>query len=159
MLIGTDSQVTRKNRIALDIGTNTEITFINDDGRMFCCSCASGPAFEGAHIHNGMRASSGAIERVQIRDRKLHYQTIGDKPAVGICGSGILDLVSELKRSGAINDRGNFDPTFPGVEKAPQNYKYVLVPAEESVTGNDISMVRKDINEIILAKRRNSYRN
>ena len=100
--------------VALDIGTNTEVT-LTRGGRIWCCSCASGPAFEGAHIQDGMRAAPGAIERVQIgEDGKPHLKTIGDQPPVGICGSGILDAVSELLRTGIIDRKGAFQAGAPG---------------------------------------------
>ncbi|MHC1770704.1 MAG: ASKHA domain-containing protein [Flexilinea sp.] len=151
MLIGTGVYHAFGTLIALDIGTNTEISLLHN-GRIFCCSCASGPAFEGAHISCGMRASAGAIERIQIIDRELHYKTIGDQSPIGLCGSGILDIVAALKTAGAINPRGNFDPAFPLVRKAFRNFEYVIVSEEESATGNAITVTRADINEIILAK-------
>lgn len=151
MLIGTGVYKASKTLIALDIGTNTEISLLHN-GRIFCCSCASGPAFEGAHISCGMRASAGAIERVQIIDRELHYKTIGGQPPIGLCGSGILDAIAALRISGAINSRGNFDPQFPLVRKASRNYEYVIVSEKDAVTGNSVTVTRADINEIILAK-------
>ncbi|MHC1770640.1 MAG: ASKHA domain-containing protein [Flexilinea sp.] len=151
MLIGSRTFNSSKTRIALDIGTNTEISLLNN-GRLFCCSCASGPAFEGAHIHNGMRASNGAIERVQITGQELRYQTIGNQPATGICGSGILDIVASLKSSGAINKHGNFCRDFPNVRPADRSFEYVLVPEDQTASGNAITINRSDINEVILAK-------
>ena len=105
--------------VALDIGTNTEVT-LTKGGRSWCCSCASGPAFEGAHIEDGMRAAPGAIERVQIVGGQPHVKTIGDQPPVGICGSGIVDAVSELHRAGIIDRRGVFLAGAPGVRLAPR---------------------------------------
>jgi len=72
---------------------------------MLSCSCASGPAFEGAHIRDGMRAAPGAIERVQIKNGQPNIYTIGEKPPLGICGSGILDAVAELLKGGVIDHR------------------------------------------------------
>ena len=91
MLLATGlEQKKNKTVVALDIGTNTEITLAHK-GRMVSCSCASGPAFEGAHIQDGMRAAPGAVERVQISGDEVRIHTISNQPAVGICGSGILD--------------------------------------------------------------------
>jgi uncharacterized 2Fe-2S/4Fe-4S cluster protein (DUF4445 family) len=97
------SGVGRSNRriLAVDIGTNTEISLSLDNG-ILSCSCASGPAFEGAHIQDGMRASAGAIERIQIIDDQVRTYTIDDQPPVGICGSGILDAVAVMFEAGAM---------------------------------------------------------
>ena len=144
MLVGISAHRPGTNRVAVDVGTNTEISVFTRDGRSFCCSCASGPTFEGAHIRNGMRAASGAIEKAAFDGKEIHWRTIEDQPPAGICGSGILDLVYALKSAGAVSDIGKFDPEFPGVEPFERNYAY-------HVTGN-IYVTRSDINEIILAK-------
>ncbi|MFP4395861.1 MAG: ASKHA domain-containing protein [Anaerolineales bacterium] len=152
MLLATRSHWREHPTIALDIGTNTEISLIlpnaeADHPTILSCSCASGPAFEGAHIHDGMRAAPGAIEHVQIYDGAPHWQTVrapsdaGPPPPVGICGSGILDAVAELRRAGVLNRAGRMRP-------AP----YGLVPAEETGHGRDILITRKDVHEIQLAK-------
>ena len=130
-----------KNTIALDIGTNTEISLIAN-GIVTCCSCASGPAFEGAHIREGMRAAPGAIERALWSDGKILWQSIDDLPPVGICGSGILDVVA------AAQDGGLVKPT--GVLKTGS--EFVLVPAHRTGLGRDLVITRKDIHEIQLAK-------
>ncbi len=144
MLIGSNAPGTGSNRVALDIGTNTEISLITKNGEMFCCSCASGPAFEGAHIKNGMRAADGAIEKAKFIGTELQYRTINDRPPIGICGSGILDLIAELKKNGVVDGRGRFSLNFPGVVKNGAQSEYVITP--------NISVTRSDINEIILAK-------
>jgi uncharacterized 2Fe-2S/4Fe-4S cluster protein (DUF4445 family) len=96
--------------LGIDIGTNTEIVLAKP-GREYLAtaSCASGPAFEGAHISDGMRAAAGAIEAVKLTDTGLQLKTVDDQPAVGLCGSGIVDALAELRRWGLINDRGRFD--------------------------------------------------
>jgi uncharacterized 2Fe-2S/4Fe-4S cluster protein (DUF4445 family) len=144
--------------VVLDIGTNTEISLVHK-GRILSCSCASGPAFEGAHIHDGMRAAPGAIERVQIVNGTVRVQAIGGKPPVGICGTGILDAVAGMRaaqivsRSGRLNDehprvRGN------GTKGGNRSSKvaFLLVPSEETGHGRDILVTRRDVNEIQLAK-------
>ena len=151
MLIGTNSDQCDRTRIAIDIGTNTEISLIYQ-GKIFSCSCASGPAFEGAHISCGMRAADGAIERVQISNGVLQIKTISDQPPIGFCGSGILDMVAALRKSRVINSRGNFNKEDPKVQKAERNYEFVVVSKENSITGKAITVTRADINEIILAK-------
>ena len=85
--------------LAIDIGTNTEICLRYGD-KLISTSCASGPAFEGAHIKHGMRAANGAIEHLRIIESSIEYQTIGGAPPVGLCGSGILDALSTHRRPG-----------------------------------------------------------
>ncbi|MCL6635007.1 MAG: ASKHA domain-containing protein, partial [Peptococcaceae bacterium] len=90
--------------LGLDIGTNTEIVLAGG-GSLISCSCASGPAFEGAHVQQGMRAVDGAVYEVTLADggRRAQYQTIGGKPPLGFCGSGVLDAVAELYRTGVVS--------------------------------------------------------
>lgn len=151
MLIASKVNLKEKTVLALDIGTNTEIS-LSHQGNIYSCSCASGPAFEGAHIKYGMRAAAGAIERAQYIDGHLKYQTINNKKPVGICGSGILDLIGTLREAEIINERGNFNKEDPNVRPAARNYEYVVVPQNESGIQEAITLTRSDINEIILAK-------
>jgi len=137
--------------VALDIGTNTEIT-LSHKGRMVSCSCASGPAFEGAHIRDGMRAAPGAIERVQISDGEIRIHTIGDQPPVGICGSGILDTVAQMLLAGVIDYRGVLRPGHSALRSVNNRLEFILAPAGSSGHGHDVVVNRKDVNEIQLAK-------
>lgn len=136
--------------LLLDIGTNTEIC-LAAGGELFSCSAASGPAFEGAHIRFGMRAAPGAVERVRILEGRVFWETVEGKPPVGICGSGILDAVAELRRAGVLNGRGGWlaNPLVHRTEDGPE---FVLVPAEASGLGRAITLSRKDVGEIQLAK-------
>ena len=143
MLLATDVWKAKGNSIALDIGTNTEISLITD-GLITCCSCASGPAFEGAHIHEGMRAAPGAIERARWSDGKVIWQTIENKPPIGICGSGILDVVASLLDGGMIKTTGTL--------KTDNGSGFELVPPNQTGLGRALLVTRKDINEIQLAK-------
>ena len=143
MLLATEAWKSSGFVIALDIGTNTEISLVAN-GKIICCSCASGPAFEGAHIHEGMRAAPGAIERARWSDGKILWQTIEDLPPVGICGSGILDVVASLMDGGLVK------PT--GALRTDSGSGYVLVPAAQTGLGRPLIVTRKDINEIQLAK-------
>jgi uncharacterized 2Fe-2S/4Fe-4S cluster protein (DUF4445 family) len=138
--------------LALDIGTNTEVS-LRAHGKHWACSTASGPAFEGAHIRFGMRAAPGAIERVSIREDKLYYQTVGDVPPTGLCGSGILDLVAQMRRANVIDARGAFQrgSGHPRVRRSEQGIEFVVVTGAEN-KGNEITFDRKDISEIQLAK-------
>ncbi|WP_242826077.1 ASKHA domain-containing protein [Desulfurispora thermophila] len=141
--------------LGLDIGTNTEIVLARS-GEMISCSCASGPAFEGAHIQQGMRAIDGAVSKVSVTSggREVHCETIGGKAPVGICGSGILDAVAGLYRAGVISASGRLDTGHPRVRWSSdrKTAEYVLVPAGENGAGRDIVVTQKDISEIQLAK-------
>ena len=95
------------NVLFVDIGTNGEIV-LAQEGHMNSCSCAAGPALEGMNIHHGMRGETGAIEDVQIRPDGIHLKVIGDGPAEGICGSGILSGIKELLRCGVLRKSGAF---------------------------------------------------
>ena len=96
-------------QVVVDLGTNGEVVVGNKD-RMLCCSSPAGPAWEGACISWGMRAANGAIERAEMIDGELQIKTVGSKPPIGICGSGLLDLVSEFYRAGLIQASGRILP-------------------------------------------------
>ena len=138
-------------RVLVDIGTNTEISLVHGE-RSYTCSTASGPAFEGAHIHDGMRAAPGAVERVRLVEGRPQVWTIGGQAAVGICGSGILQAIAELLQAGIIDQRGALLKTAPGVRSGPKGPEYLLVPGARTAHGRDIVITRRDINEIQLAK-------
>ena len=83
----------KKPTLLVDIGTNGEIALIHDN-RILCASTAAGPAFEGARIAQGMRATAGAIEKVLVKDGDLHINIIGNVPAAGLCGTALIDTVA-----------------------------------------------------------------
>jgi uncharacterized 2Fe-2S/4Fe-4S cluster protein (DUF4445 family) len=143
VLLATEAWRSPRRVIAMDIGTNTEISLVAN-GKVTCCSCASGPAFEGAHIREGMRAAPGSIERALWSDGKILWQSIENLPPVGICGSGILDVVAALQDGGLVNPTGTL--------KMGSRSEYVLVPAAQTGLGRDLVVTRKDIHEIQLAK-------
>lgn len=153
MILASDLDQRDKVVLGVDIGTNTEIA-IHKPGVPFltAASCASGPAFEGAHISDGMRAASGAIEKVRITGSGVDLTTIDDVPAVGLCGSGIVDVTAELYRSGLINQRGRFDKENGRVVNGRFGPEFCLVPASSSGSGRDVVITQKDVNEIQLAK-------
>jgi len=139
--------------LGIDIGTNTEIALHRPgEKRVISVSCASGPAFEGAHIRHGMRAASGAIEAVRISDRGIEVKTVGGTPAVGVCGSGLVDAVAEMYRAGIINRRGRMAVESRAVRKGPDGSEVVLVSRESSGTGADVVITQGDIAELQLAK-------
>ena len=143
--------------LGIDIGTNTEIVLSigrgsADSPRMYSLSCASGPAFEGAHIKAGMRAAAGAIERVWLGSEKARVQTIGGVPPVGICGSGIIDAIAEMRRAEVINARGRLQMGLPGVFEDTHGLAFQLVSADETGTGEPITIIQNDVDEIQFAK-------
>jgi len=151
MLLSTQARRSLKTLVAMDIGTNTEISLMHK-GRHLACSCASGPAFEGAHIRDGMRAIPGAIERVFIGQDGVKVQTIDDQPAIGICGSGMLDAVAEMRKVNLLDARGAFNKQDPRMVWRDGDPEFVLVPTDQSTGHREIAIHRKDVHEIQLAK-------
>ena len=140
-LLAADLAGTADTVILCDIGTNTEIT-LKHGGRLWSCSCASGPAFEGAHIRQGMRAAPGAIDHVMLKDGRMVYSTVGDVPARGICGSGILDAVAVLVECGALKAPGGLDKTHPWVELQDGMPSVRMGDADVWVSQEDVSIIQ-----------------
>lgn len=151
MLLATATADQPGITLSLDIGTNTEVT-LNAHGQMWSCSTASGPAFEGAHIRDGMRAADGAIERVAWHDDQLKWLTINQAAPVGLCGSGILDAVYALRAAGIISTTGRMSRQNTHVHGENHNIWYEIVPAHQTGHGRAITISRSDVNEIQLAK-------
>jgi uncharacterized 2Fe-2S/4Fe-4S cluster protein (DUF4445 family) len=151
MLLATGVAPKKGPIVALDIGTNTEVSLIHE-GNIFTTSCASGPAFEGGHIKYGMRAAEGAIERLQISGDKIQYQTIGEAPPVGICGSGILDALAQLYLAKAVNEGGRITADHPRVRSQRGQREFVLVSKEERQGQPAITINQHDVRELQLAK-------
>ncbi len=153
MILASDLDHTDRVTLGIDIGTNTEITLAQPgEGFLAAVSCASGPAFEGAHISDGMRATSGAIEAVRLTDTHIQLQTIDDAPAIGLCGSGIVDAIAELHRWNLINAHGRLDRSSSRVYEGRHGPEFLLVHEKQSGGQRDIVISQKDINEIQLAK-------
>jgi uncharacterized 2Fe-2S/4Fe-4S cluster protein (DUF4445 family) len=153
--------------LTIDIGTNGEVVLGNRE-TLLSCSCATGPALEGAQISCGMRAAPGAIEKIRIHPDTLEvdYVVIGNKgwaseqgrckilPS-GVCGSGIIDTVAHLFKTGVIKANGSFQKTLktPRLRRGRSGaMEFVLVRHHESATGNDIVFTQKDIRQVQLAK-------
>jgi uncharacterized 2Fe-2S/4Fe-4S cluster protein (DUF4445 family) len=149
MLLATGLAACADTVLAIDIGTNTEMCLAHR-GQMTSLSCASGPAFEGAHIKFGMRAAAGAIERVRIVDGRPEYQTIGGEPPVGLCGSGLLDAVAHLRRSGLLERNGRL--AGPQVREADGDVEFVIAGEAEAGNRRAIAVTQHDIRELQLAK-------
>jgi len=140
----------------IDLGTNGEIVFGNRDFLM-SCACSAGPAFEGGDISCGMRATDGAVEACVIDKDTMEpaLTIIGDEgqKCVGICGSGIIDIISELFRCGIINAKGLFVREGSRVQRDQHGMgRYVLATAKESETGREVSINEVDIDNFIRAK-------
>ena len=140
----------------IDLGTNGELVFGNRDFLM-SCACSAGPAFEGGDISCGMRATDGAIEACSIDKATMEPTlTIVGEPgqkSVGICGSGIIDIISELFRCKIINARGLFVREGDRVKRDAHGMgRYVLATANESETGREVSINEVDIDNFIRAK-------
>ena len=141
---GEDQRV----RLGIDIGTNTEIALQAGD-RIVSVSTASGPAFEGAHIKYGMRAAPGAIEHVQINENgSVDIQVIGSQPPIGICGSGILDAVAQMRMRIILSHRGRINKTAPGVRLDANGKPKILL----STSKKPITLSQNDVDQILLAK-------
>ena len=138
----------------IDLGTNGEIVFGNRDFLM-SCACSAGPAFEGGDISCGMRATDGAIEAAVVDKDTMEptFTVIGGGKIVGICGSGIIDIISELYRCGIINAKGLFSREGRRVRRDEHGMgRYVLAFENESETGREVSINEVDIDNFIRAK-------
>ena len=131
--------------LMIDIGTNGEMVLGNRE-RMVTCSTAAGPAFEGAKIECGMRGAAGAVDHVKYEEGKWNYTTVGNKPAVGLCGSGLIDLVAGLLDAGMLDENGVLRS---GQEKQDA---FILVPPERAGNERGVYLTQKDIGEVQLAK-------
>lgn len=154
-ILATGIYTAEELSMLVDIGTNTEI-ILGNKHRLIACSCASGPAFEGAHIKHGMRASNGAIEQIWINpdNFEVGYKTVnGDKPR-GLCGSAVVDVVAELLKSKLIDKSGRFNKNIntPRLRIGGKASEFVIVWRKDSSTETDITVTQEDIRVIQLAK-------
>lgn len=145
-----------ENVLFIDLGTNGEIVFGNKD-YMMTCACSAGPAFEGGGISCGMRASNGAIEKVDIDKVSLKpsLKIIGNREPIGICGSGIIDLICKLILNGIIDRRGKINRDLNSKRIRFNEHdigEYVLAFKDEYNVENDIVVNEVDIDNFIRAK-------
>ena len=168
LLIAEEPYKKKSICLLLDIGTNGELVLGNKD-KLMSSSCATGPALEGAQLTFGMRAAPGAIERVIIdpethevnfkvigRDEWSKYSRPGEIKAKGICGTGVLDSLAELYRTGIISKSGAFSKTQRSkryrINQKNSQPEFVIAWKEETSIGRDITISLKDIRQIQLAK-------
>ncbi|NLC51922.1 MAG: DUF4445 domain-containing protein, partial [Firmicutes bacterium] len=138
----------------VDIGTNGEIVLSHEDW-LVSCACSAGPAFEGGGIIHGMRAMSGAIERILIDSRTLDVQvkTIGGQKPAGICGSGLIDCLSKMRAAGIIDRSGKFIRSDgERIRRQDDGLEFILVTKEESASGEALVISESDIKNLIRAK-------
>lgn len=172
-IISSGMHLREETSLLIDVGTNGEVVLGNKDWTV-SCSCSAGPAFEGGEVASGMRAMTGAIEKISI-DKKYEpvFQTIrNDKPR-GICGSGLIDLVSEMFRVGLVDKKGRIqDVGSKRVRSTDQGKEYVVVWAKDTketavslamkaksgvwgaktIEGHDIVITEDDVTNIIRTK-------
>ena len=164
VLIAEEPYLCDEMVLTIDVGTNGEMVLGNRE-RLLSASCATGPALEGAHIRFGMRAAPGAIERIQIDPETLEvsFKIIGEERwrpefritgARGICGSGIIDGVAELYRTGMIDQSGRFrtDSATPRLRLNDGKPEFVIAWPEETSLGEAITISQQDVRSVQLAK-------
>ncbi|MDY6835734.1 MAG: ASKHA domain-containing protein [Chloroflexota bacterium] len=161
-IMATELHKANEPSLLIDIGTNGEIAFSCAD-KLVACSCAAGPAFEGANISCGMMAAEGAIEAVRIGD-SVRIKTIGNKASIGICGSGTMDVVAELLKCGAMNTAGRLlsQEEFLQIPGRPaiahrlwgqdRQRKFILVEHSPSGEGSVVHISQDDLRQVQLAK-------
>lgn len=142
--------------LLIDMGTNGEMVLGNKDF-MVTCACSIGPAFEGSGITCGMRSVRGAISSVQIDPKTLNvmFKTIGDAKPIGICGSGLVDLLAEMRRSKLIDMSGNFSEGLSNGKlrrMADGDLEFVIVKAKDAGIKRDITITQSDIRNLIRSK-------
>jgi uncharacterized 2Fe-2S/4Fe-4S cluster protein (DUF4445 family) len=139
----------------MDVGTNGE-TVLGCRDWMVTCACSAGPAFEGAGVQHGMRASAGAIEETWINSDTLEltYRTIGKTRPHGLCGSGLISLLSELFLSRIIDKAGHFNSSVPTprLRDGEHGLEFVVAWAGETEHGKDIVITPVDIDNLLRAK-------
>jgi uncharacterized 2Fe-2S/4Fe-4S cluster protein (DUF4445 family) len=164
VLIAEEPYRQDKMELIIDIGTNGEL-ILGNRKKLLSASCATGPAFEGAEIRHGMRASPGAIDKLAIdpATREVRFKVIGDEHwntevenigARGICGSGIFDAAAQMFLAGIIDKGGRFATPLdtPRLRRGEKEREFVIAWAKETAIGHDIVISQKDIRAIQLAK-------
>jgi len=154
-VVSSDMCASGELTLFVDIGTNGEMV-LGDCTWLIACACSAGPAFEGAGVVHGMRATVGAIEEVWINDQTYEptYRVIGDEKPRGICGSGLISLMAEMFVTGVMDKSGNINLNLPTqrVRKGEHGAEYVVAMAGETATGEDIVITAVDVDNLMRAK-------
>jgi len=139
----------------IDVGTNGE-TVMGSSDWLVTCACSAGPAFEGAGVVDGMRATKGAIEEVWINSKTYEptFRVIGGVKPRGICGSGLISMLAELFVTGVLDKSGNFNTMLntSRIVREGSTSKYVLARADETQHGREIALTRVDVDNLLRAK-------
>ena len=151
------SQMHKQDKVSLfiDIGTNGEIVLGNREW-LVTAACSAGPAFEGSGIKFGMRAMEGAIEEVEIDPKtyEANYQVIGDVKPIGICGSGMIDILAEMYLTGVIDQKGKIREEIKSkrIRRGENGLEYVIAWRVEGAINKEIVITEVDLDNLIRAK-------
>ena len=144
-----------KVTLFMDIGTNGEIVLGSREW-LATCACSAGPAFEGAGVGHGMRATKGAIEDIWVNDKNLEptFRVIGNVKPRGICGSGLIALLAEMFLTGVIDKGGNFNSNLetPRIRQGGHGWEYVICWGADTGHGEDIAITHVDVDNLLRAK-------
>ncbi len=160
-ILATSLDAKTNTAMLLDIGTNGEMVLIHN-GKMQAAATAAGPCFEGGSISAGMRAQDGAISSLQFVDGTIKLETINGHPPRGLCGTGLVDLVSEMLRTQLLDDTGRLQSAddsycedaalLARIRPGQNGNEFVIVDADISGTGDDIVLTQRDIRQVQNAK-------
>ncbi|MDP6111123.1 MAG: ASKHA domain-containing protein [Planctomycetota bacterium] len=159
VLVAEQPHLSEEVVLIIDIGTNGEIVLGNKE-RLLCTSCASGPAFEGAHIKHGMRAMPGAVEKIRIDNMSPEYKVVGHEDWFspqhpcpekirGICGSGIVDAMAQMLDCGIIDSSGRMTTEEKtGIIEVDSDLEYIIVPGDQTTHGDPITVTARDVRAL-----------
>lgn len=161
-VLSTSMWMEEKIVLFIDLGTNGEVV-LGAKKKLWACSTAAGPAFEGARISSGMRAVEGAIDKVKITNKSVNWRTISNVKVKGLCGSGLIDLIAEMFKIGLINKSGKLinrencqseisEEIKKRIIREREGNKFILVKSDETEGGKPIYLTQRDIREVQLAK-------
>lgn len=160
VLLASEWEEDGRTRLAVDIGTNGEMALLHK-GKTYACSAAAGPAFEGAGISCGMRGAPGAIDSVRIAET-VEITTIDNRPAIGVCGSGLVDAIAEMLDAGIIDETGRMlsaadAGSLPAglrerLIETENGVEFVLAAKQETGNGRPLTLTGADVRHVQLAK-------
>jgi uncharacterized 2Fe-2S/4Fe-4S cluster protein (DUF4445 family) len=154
-VLSTEMDQSEQLTLFLDIGTNGEMVLGTAEW-LVSCACSAGPAFEGAGVEHGMRATMGAIEEVWVNAETAEptYRVIGNEKPRGLCGSGLISLLSELFITGVVDRAGGIklDRGSPRLRQGAHGPEYVVAWGSETADGQDIALTKVDIDNLLRAK-------